>query len=225
VKRWHVRWSGEYLIFARHGIDIDRYPSVQDHLTRFRPQLTPRENSKIDTPGRKPGRYAWYEIQDNVAFYPYLDRPKIVVPCIAYYCEFALDCDGLWPNNKVILIASDDPCLVAVLNSRINWWLMSQLMIKMKDDALSVDVHVLSQLPIPVLSPSVRSEMQRLVTALATPERAGPSTLDLERSLNVLVEEAFRLTSEEREILLSSLPPRDPLVAAKHRYAVGGATH
>ena len=69
-----------------------------------------------------------------------------MVPCIAYYCEFALEDEGAWPNNKVIFIDSDDLYLLAILNSRVMWWLMSRIMIKMKDDALSVDVHVLSQL-------------------------------------------------------------------------------
>lgn len=225
VKRWHTRWSGEFLIFTRHGIDIERYPSVIHHLAKYREQLTPRQSAILEGPGRKPGRYAWYEIQDNIAFYQYLDRPKIVVPCIAYYCEFALDTDGLWPNNKVIFIASDDPCLVAILNSRINWWLMSRLMIKMKDDALSVDVHLLAQLPIPDLSSSARTEMERLVTilhGLETPEKGGPHILEMERRLDALVEEAFQLTTSERETLLASLPPRDPLIAVEHRYATKG---
>jgi hypothetical protein len=214
VKRWRVEWSGSYLIFTRHGIDITKYPSIEHHLSRFRMQLEPKASAYSEGPGRKPGNYRWYEIQDNVAFSDLLDHPKIVVPCIAYYCEFALEAEGAWPNNKVIFIDSDDLFLLAVLNSRVMWWLMSRLMIKMKDDALSVDVHVLAKLPIPHVTENVKDQMKRLVTDIRESLTNGdlPKLLDHESRLNQFVEDAFGLTAAERQTMSESLPTRDPLV-------------
>jgi hypothetical protein len=39
VKRWRVEWAGLHVIFAHHGVNIDRYPAVRTHLKAFREQL------------------------------------------------------------------------------------------------------------------------------------------------------------------------------------------
>jgi hypothetical protein len=71
VARWAPEWKGWWMIFARRGIDIDRYPSVKAHLAAFRDGLEPKPpNWKGDNwPGRKPGSYKWYELQDTVDYW------------------------------------------------------------------------------------------------------------------------------------------------------------
>jgi hypothetical protein len=218
VKRWAVRWSGDYVIFSKHGIDISRYPAIEEHLTGWRAALTPRSKTSSTAIGRKPGSYAWYEIQDNAAYAVEIERPKILVPCIAYYSEFAFDQTGLWPNNKVIAICTDDLYVLGILNSRVMWWLMSHQMLKMKDDALSIDVRVLADLPIPEVSNELRRQIREVVEAIleaSTLEtKAGDAVCRLERDLNALSMQAFALNAVEEQLLASTLPPRDPVVVA-----------
>ncbi|GAB4398100.1 MAG: hypothetical protein OHK0052_20970 [Anaerolineales bacterium] len=85
VRRYEAHYRGRYIIFARRGIDIQAYPAAYQHLLNFRTRLEPRPDN-WDTAqdgawqGRKPGSYAWYELQDSVDYYPAFQAPKIIYP-------------------------------------------------------------------------------------------------------------------------------------------------
>lgn len=83
IDRWHPEWGGEWMIFARRGIEIDRYPSIKRHLSAFRTQLEPRPRDwdverNGNWPGRKPGFYEWYELQDTIDYHEEFSKPKII---------------------------------------------------------------------------------------------------------------------------------------------------
>jgi hypothetical protein len=84
------------MIFARRGIEIEKYPAVEAHLSRFRTQLEPRPDDwKPKTPdqswpGRKPGTYAWYEIQDSTDYWEENSRDKLIYQAIQFYPQYAL---------------------------------------------------------------------------------------------------------------------------------------
>ncbi len=78
INRFEQPESDKYLIFTRRGINIDNYPVIKKYLEKFKKQLTPRpKNFKgKDWPGRKPGTYMWYEIQDSIDYYLEFEKPK-----------------------------------------------------------------------------------------------------------------------------------------------------
>jgi type I restriction-modification system DNA methylase subunit len=39
IKRWSSEWQNLWMIFTRRGIDIDAYPEIKKHLTKYRKQL------------------------------------------------------------------------------------------------------------------------------------------------------------------------------------------
>lgn len=217
IKRWAAIESGQYLIFTRRGINISQYPCIEHHLQKWQPALTPKSKSTDDGPGRKPGPYKWYEIQDNTAYFLDFEQPKILVPSILYYCEFAFVADVAYPSNKVNVIPSDDLALLGILNSRTMWWLANRHFGKMKDNALSVDVAVLGQLPIPKLSVTYRSaiaDCARTLTKLHEATPHGEEVVLNETVLDLLVAHAFGLSMQERHLIAETLPPRDPIVVA-----------
>jgi hypothetical protein len=59
------------VLFTRHGIDIDQYAAVKNYLAQFKERFMPRPRDWKGEkwPGRKPGAYQWYEIQDAVDYY------------------------------------------------------------------------------------------------------------------------------------------------------------
>ncbi len=79
IRRYLFRETGQWLIFARRGVDIARYPAIRDHLAQWKEELTPKKD-KTARRGRKPGRNAWYEIQDDVAYFEVFDKPKAEAP-------------------------------------------------------------------------------------------------------------------------------------------------
>ena len=75
IQRWTADWAGLWMIFARRGLDIRRYPAVLAHLQTFRKSLEPKpptwkpSSPDDEWPGRKSGNYAWYEVQDSVEYW------------------------------------------------------------------------------------------------------------------------------------------------------------
>jgi hypothetical protein len=89
----------------------------------------------------------------------------------------------------------------------------------MKDEGLSIDVQFLKQLPLPTPPPGLRLDISSLAAALvtnATSTMREDKIAVLELQLNELVERAFGLTDTQRDVMLSSLPPRDPIADIQH---------
>ncbi len=128
VARWMPEWGGEWMIFVRRGVDLDAYPAVRRHLEQYRTRLEPRPTdwqprTPDDTwPGRKPGRYAWYELQDSVDYFASFERPKLVHTDIAWAPAFAYAPGPLYPLNTVYVWPTDDLYALGVLNSPLLWW-------------------------------------------------------------------------------------------------------
>jgi hypothetical protein len=70
-------------------------------------------------PGRKPGKYEWYEIQDTVDYFQEFEKPKILYPFIASESRFAYDSDGVFFANTGYFLGVDDLYLLALLNSKL----------------------------------------------------------------------------------------------------------
>jgi hypothetical protein len=221
VKRWVPEWDGQWHIVIPSSqnrtwpwstaateaeaeeIFADAYPSVYGHLKRFEGRLRARQDK---------GDY-WWELR-ACDYYEEFETPKIVVQCIAYYSQFAFDDVGHYVNNKAIVIPTDDLYVLAILNSRITWWIVNRTFQHMKDEGLSVDVQFLKSLPIPLAPEQLRSEIAHCASELISASGSGSDgngVQAIEVRLNTLVEQAFALTESERSVLTSSLPPRDPL--------------
>lgn len=171
IKRWSPHWAGLWMIFARRGIDIDAYPAVKEHLLGFKEQLEPRpddwdveENGKW--PGRKPGSYKWYEIQDAIAYHALFDNPKIFYQEIQFHPSFCLDENGIIANNKVFLLPSDDLYTLGLLCSPLLWWHNWRYLPHMKDEALSPSGYIMANLPIAEPTASIRTQVEEAVSRL-----------------------------------------------------------
>lgn len=154
IERWASPFLDQWMIFTRHGTDIERYPSIKAHLEKFRESLEPRpldwKPSKRgeEWPGRKPGTYRWWEIQDNVAYYADFDRPKIIYQDIQFFSSYCLDTAGMYFNNMGYLLASEDRFLLAALNSPLLWWFGWRHLPHMKDDAIRPATFKMESVPI-----------------------------------------------------------------------------
>ncbi|MCX6600891.1 MAG: Eco57I restriction-modification methylase domain-containing protein [bacterium] len=129
IRKYHINAKERYLIFVRHGTDIKQYPAIERHLRKFKKQLQPRplDWEGKDWPGRKPGPYKWYEIQDNVAYHDKFEQGKIIYPVIAKEPRFSFDASGLYCNDKAFIIPITDMYLLGLLNSRLVWTFLKRL--------------------------------------------------------------------------------------------------
>lgn len=156
------------MIFTRRGIDIDTYPAIKEYLAQFREQLEPRPKDWIGEkwPGRKLGSYQWYEIQDSIEYWELFNKPKILYQEIQFHSRFAIDTQRYFPNNKVFLIPTSDPYLLAVLNSPLVWWYNWRYLPHMKDEALSPKGELMEAFPIALPSDAIRAEVETAVERL-----------------------------------------------------------
>ena len=113
VSRYRIADRKRYLIYAHHGINIDAYPAISEHLREYR-----------DHVGSTATDEKWYELQQPQEEYrEFFENPKIVYPDIAKECSFAMDTAGRYPANTCYFIPSDSYALLAVLNSSsVNWY-------------------------------------------------------------------------------------------------------
>ncbi len=124
IKRYAYEFDEQYIIFTRRGIDITQYKAIEQYLSQYRQQLEPRsqnwdERKQGKWPGRKPGPYKWYEIQDNIAYFADFEKPKILFPDIADGCRFAFSTEGEFSGNTTYFLCSDDLFLLSLLNSSL----------------------------------------------------------------------------------------------------------
>ncbi|HET7088673.1 MAG TPA: N-6 DNA methylase [Anaerolineae bacterium] len=109
IRRYSIDYKGLYLIYAYHGVDISRYPSIEEHLKPFKSRLQNRATQQ-----------AWYELQQpQYNFARYMDGPKIVFPDIATTPRFALDETGYYGANTTYFIPRRDLYLLGLLNSSL----------------------------------------------------------------------------------------------------------
>ena len=120
VRKWIVDYKDRWLIFTRRGIDIKRYPAIEEHLAHWKVELTPKGASREEV-GRKPGPYRWYEIQDNIAYHAVFDEPKIMYNKFLVKPRFAFDAVGAMTNDATFLIPREDFYLLGVFNTQAYW--------------------------------------------------------------------------------------------------------
>jgi hypothetical protein len=172
IDRWRPRRSGMYLIFARRGIKIDRYPAIKRHLARFREQLVPRPATWTGTtdewPGRAPGDYKWYELQASPGeeFARALDLNKLLYQVIQFHSWFCLETDCAAINDKVFALPSDDLALLGVLCSPLMWWQLTRVLPHMKDEALNPAGYMMENVRVAVGAEQAANDIRETALAL-----------------------------------------------------------
>jgi hypothetical protein len=202
VKRWRVDPQDQWLIFTRRGIDIKKYPAILRRLKAYKQELEPMPDD-WDTkrngpwPGRKPGSYKWYEIQDNIAYWQEFEQPKIIVPAISDRMNFAPDFGGFYTNNKTtIFIAPSVGLALGVANSQVTFWFAQQMFATKQGGFFDFEPRYSSQIPIPEASPQQQHILERIVGYLIALHEGASGELTAisaycEQLVNGLVYELF----------------------------------
>ncbi|MCX7004308.1 MAG: Eco57I restriction-modification methylase domain-containing protein, partial [bacterium] len=128
IKRYEQPHADKFLIFTRRGIEIGQYKAIEKHLLAFKERLLPKPLSYSGTnwKGRKSGNYQWYEIQDAVDYYSEFGKPKIMYLVFQVRPSFVYLDYPMYANNAVWMIPGDDKYLLAILNSKLGWYLISK---------------------------------------------------------------------------------------------------
>lgn len=219
IGRWVPEWAGLWMIFARRGIAIEKYPSVLRRLETFRDRLEPKPRGWKPAgpndawPGRKEGSYAWHEIQDSTAYWEIFERPKIVWQAIQYFPNYAWSDGAMYLNNKAFALGTGDQTLIGILNSPLLWWFSWRHFPHMKDEALSNDGDKICALPIARPLPDDAGEFD-VLSRQCVIVTDGIRTADSSLSDWLAVE--HRMTSIPMVLREASRLDSDAFVAAVH---------
>ena len=210
VDRYRVAQTDSYLILARRGIELDKYPAVGEYLAKSRDVLTPKRDRSAKV-GRKPGTYRWYELQDAVDYWEAFEQPKIIFPDISINPRFTIDTQGLYGLNTTYIIPSPDAALLGVLNSRAAFFLFRQICAGLEGGGttyLRFFGDYLAGFPVPAMTD--KSNLGRLVNSMLAfqnrlsreqlPERREQLQREIDatdRQIDQLVYQLYGLTEEE----------------------------
>ena len=169
VKRWQIADSRRSVVFTKRGIDVNAYPTILSYLSEHRKRLEPEPKGwqgRGEWPGRKPGTYQWYEIQDEVNYHPVFAEPKIIYPDISQGPKFTFDAEGRYLDNTLTCIPVNDLYLLGVLNSSHMWTLIKATFPFLGDpeDAgrARLKTVYMERLPIPDASPEEQAAIAEL---------------------------------------------------------------
>ncbi|MEA5565784.1 TaqI-like C-terminal specificity domain-containing protein [Anabaena sp. UHCC 0399] len=153
VRKWRIEYKNKYLLYIYHGIDINQFPGVIEHLQLYRQQLENRATKQN-----------WYELQQpQMQYISSFEKPKIIYPEMAKESRFTIDNKGLFPNNKCFIIPSSELYLLGVLNSNNVWKYLKNICSQIQGNTLELRSIYMSKIPIPIASTTEKETISQLV--------------------------------------------------------------
>ena len=159
-------WAGESDERSAEA-DFKRiHPGLHAHFKLFETQLRKRQDR---------GTY-WWELR-SCAYWSAFDKPKVMYQDITWRPQFCLDCAGRLCNNTVYFLSTEDPWILAVLNSPLAWWYSWRRAVHGKDEALRYFTAFVEGFPIPDPPAGTRPAADELVVRLADLTRSRQETV------------------------------------------------
>lgn len=174
---------------------IENYPGVANHLIGFKAKAEKRTDK---------GDF-WWELR-ACDYYEMFEKPKIMYQVFQVKPCFIYDTNGLYCNNSMWIIPIDDKVILAILNSKIGWWLISKYCTQIQNGYQLIWKYF-SQIPIANAdenqSQGITAKVNKILTLKKTDPNADTSALEAE--IDKLVYELYGLTEEEIEIIEKSI--------------------
>lgn len=205
IKRYQKPSSDKYLIFTRRGIDIDSYPAIKRYLEQFQKSLEPKpkDYKGKNWPGRKPGKYKWYEIQDSVDYYGEFEKEKIIIPAISNKANFCLDIESYYSNDKTSIIPTYDIALLGLMNSKLLDFFVKSIASTKQNGYFEYKPVYISQIPIYPPTGAFKDKILENVTLIMEKKKNSSivNTNYLESEIDLLVYKLYNLTWEEVKLV------------------------
>jgi adenine-specific DNA-methyltransferase len=167
------------------------YPAIANHLSPFKKKAEERTDK---------GDF-WWELR-ACDYYQEFGKPKImyqkfqVKPCFIY------DETGLFCNDSMWIIPSDNKVLLGILNSKMGWWLISKYCTAIQN-GFQLIWNYFGQIPIPAFAGIISESITIIVDKILLAKKTNPlaDTITLEAEIDRLVYELYGLNEEEIRIV------------------------
>lgn len=154
LKRWRAEPRGLWLIYIpKNRIDIEDYPAIRDWLLPFKDKLEKRATKQ-----------EWFELQQaQEAYAPHFAAPKISYPHFNSDRNFSFEQLGAFSNDKSYMVPSSELELLALLNSRVLWFVLSSMSPPVRGGYHELRVQYVETMPIPSWNGAQKQQLQALV--------------------------------------------------------------
>jgi len=192
IRKFQVHDKKEWIILSKKGIEIEKYPSVYNHLLKYKSSLE-----------QKAGDSKWYELQSNIAYSELFEKPKIIYPDIAKASRFHYDAKGYYFTNTAYFIALDSKWLAGLMNSKLIYFYFSYNSNSLGDPRNGGRLRWFTQdvQNIPIVEPdqNTQGKLTALVDKIMSAKVDNPNaeTLYLEAEIDTIVYELYDLTPDE----------------------------
>ena len=212
IKRYHAQWMGLYLIstFPVLDLNIDDYPVVKSHLLEFgRDRL--EQTGKILADGiksRKKTGNKWFELQDQIAYYPEFEKEKVIYPNMTKFLPFVCDSHGFYTNDKSFIITGGNylKYLTGYFNSKVAARWIRENCPELQGGTRELRKVFFENIPIPPVTEAnqhlvtqIEDKVDKILDAKDTNPDADVSKL--EKEIDQIVYLLYDLTDEEIAIV------------------------
>jgi len=162
----------DYLILAHFGsfkILEGKYPSIFNHLSQFESQLSKRGQCQGSLPTEeKPfnGQHHLLELDNNPTL-DYLNlykKPKSMYQKFQVKTCFIYDESGLYCNDSMWIIPTDNKALLGILNSKMGWWLTTKYCTQIQNGCQLIWKYF-GQIPIPPTTIELTILVERMLNS------------------------------------------------------------
>jgi hypothetical protein len=200
IKRYNLIWSGDWIIFTKRGVDIEKYPAIKNYLLPFKDDLEPGI-------GRKVGKYKWFEIQDITAFYTEFYKKKLIWTRLSNINGFSIsENKEFCLDSSSFAVTKDAEYLSAILNSKVVLFYFKLGSVIWGKDGIKWFGNYFDNIPIPVISKESQQPFIDKVNEilLLKAEDSKTDTQVLEQEIDAMVYELYGLSAEEIAIVEGS---------------------
>lgn len=212
IKRWYINEPEVWLIFIpwhfplhndpsisgastkAEEIFINKYPAIYNHLFKFKEQLSKRNEAETGI------RYEWYALQRCASTYwKEFQKPKIIYTQISISQQFAFTERYIFANSNCYIIPSERKYLLGIVNSKIIWFFLKQIVSKVQNDTYTIKRIYMEQIPIPTAPEPDCLAIEALVQKCL--DAKGQGVEEWEAEIDDRVAHLYGLTADEMKII------------------------
>ena len=189
--------------FPALNLSIDDFPSIKKWFLSFGKERLEQSGRLFvmdgkETRARKKTSNKWFETQDTINYYEQFSKPKIMYQAFQVKPCFIYDEQGLYCNNSMWILPTDNKSLLGIFNSKMGWWLISKFCTQIQNGYQLIWKYF-GQIPIPSITPSQQQPIIALVDKILATKKADPQadTSAWEAEIDFLVYKLYGLSYDE----------------------------
>ena len=167
------------------------YPAIADYLLPFKQKAEKRTDQ---------GDF-WWELR-ACDYYSEFEKPKIMYQKFQVKPCFIFDETGVYCNDSMWIIPTNDKVLLSILNSKMGWWLISKYCTAIQNGYQLIWKYF-GQIPVARANKSQSEKFEKIVIQILALKKENPEadTTALEAEIDQMVYALYGLTEEEVKVV------------------------